>query len=147
MKEQFFQKIKTIETESQAIQEDSAVKTELLVFLKNQMANVQSKNDLKLAVTAELMKRIIEEKDTISTATLIKLMEVLDNTENEKVGNILAVLKQQVIFQQNNLVPPAGGAVPLPEEQQVSKDDYQKAKKVYELVEKLKQSESNISGN
>jgi hypothetical protein len=127
------------------------LKIETLLFLKSQIAAEESLSNLKLIAARKLIEMVEDDDGEVSPMTLVKIIETIGRIENDKASNILGVLKQQIVIQQNVQQNFPNGAVPpekvVNDDDQLSKDDFRKVRKVYDFVNKLKQAEMNEQEN
>jgi hypothetical protein len=158
-KQEFLKKVQALSDEanekSLAVGREQLINDELkietLLFLKTQIAAEESLSNLKIIAARKLIEMVEDDDGEVSPMTLVKIIETIGRIENDKASNILGVLKQQIIIQQNvqqNF--PNGQTLPekvVNDDDQLSKDDFRKVRKVYDFVNKLKQAEMNDQEN
>lgn len=119
-------------------------KIDLMNFLRDRMESVTARNELREVVLENLMARLQDKPEEISTHTLVNLLESLDSTENEKIKNILSVLKQQITVNNiadtgnnNNTIP---RTLPEPKNEDMSREKFQEIKNTYDFMNRLKEA-------
>lgn len=119
---------------------DDSIKHSLFSFLLSQMQRSVSKNELREEVSSILLSRVKSDvpEERISTGSLIKILEVLNKSENESSFNILSILKEKMKVEINNNIPPTQSTLP---ESEFTSEDHQKVKKVLKFFDKLGKSE------
>lgn len=115
-------------------------KIDLLLYLKSNLSMVSSRSQLRESVISKILAKMDDEDMT--TGQLIKLLEVLDASENDKMGNILGVLKQQAVVQ-NNIQAPGGSPSGVQDikEIPINPEDFHTAKRVYQFLDKATKAE------
>mgnify|MGYP000885197864 FL=1 len=146
MKDELQKKIYNIdnisESQKDRIEAQTLVLNELLTFLKYQIEKVTAKETLRNSVISKLIERIEDNENEISTNQLLQLFAVLSKDENDAVANILSVVKDK----QSTIInlPESTGKK---SESHLSAEEIEKTKKllsIMELVDKLKATELSL---
>ena len=138
-KENLLHKLDKLEDSPRPSQKvEDQTKLELLLFLKKQIELAGSQNDLK-SLTVKKLKSYLEDSknDSIQPVILIKLLEILVKSENEKTGSILNLLKKPDTII-NNISSIQNKSDDLKQiEKNLSKEEYQSAVKLLDTLETL----------
>lgn len=118
------------------------IQGDLVGFLRSQMAKVSAGSDLKNKVIEEIHNKLNDEEANIPLGSLITLLDIVGDQDNQIAIGILNILKESQKVVINNLPAQDGGKA-----SEISADQMEQAKKLFnlfEMVGKMKESEYSL---
>ena len=158
--ENFLNKIKNIETKLSDVDKkkqdtdiissiDNDLKMDLFRFLSSRINVATARNQVK-NLASDLLETRLQKATTgeeeIGTGMLVRILEVIGKQESELDSSILSILKQQITINQfntnsNNHLIQNNLKEIKNELSDISKEEYQKIKKLVDFIEKAKKTE------
>lgn len=129
-------------SESQKIRNDLTNHTyrTLVDFLTTYINQLSNETDLRSTIETELLTRVEDQDEKISTTALINILKVLKDSQNMGAKGILDVLKvnTQVNIENNIQNPPSRDS------SNMSLEETKKAKHILEILEKFSITEFSM---
>lgn len=147
--DQFFEKAELQQREEQnkLLKAETSAKTDLLQYLSHSIQSSKKSDEIEDTLERTILERLQDPDivNEIPTGTLIKGLLELKRLKVERETGILAVLTQKgfVINQQfnNGKQSESEKDTKVKKEEPVSKEDFESAKKIYDLIQNIKDAE------
>ena len=147
--DQFFEKAELQQREEQnkLLKAETSAKTDLLQYLSHSIQSSKKSDEIEDTLERTILERLQDPDivNEIPTGTLIKGLLELKRLKVERETGILAVLTQKgfVINQQfnNGKQSESEKDTKVKKEEPVSKEDFESAKKTYDLIQNIKDAE------
>lgn len=126
-----------------------SAKSDLLKYVSSSIQSAQKEDEIELTLESTLLQRL-QDPDVVNeipTGSLLKGLIELKRLRIERETGILAVLSQKgfVINQQFNNGKSENEKEPkVKKEEPISKSEFESAKKMYDLIQGIKDAEVNI---
>lgn len=147
---EFFDKVELekINEQNKLLKAETSAKTDLLNYLSTAIKSSTKSDEIENLLETSILERLQDEEviREIPTGTLLKGLLELKRLKIERETGILAVLTQKgfVINQQFNNGKQSESekdSKVKKEEEPVSKEDFESAKKIYDLLQNIKDAE------
>lgn len=126
-----------------------SAKSDLLKYVSSSIQSAQKEDEIELTLESTLLQRL-QDPDVVNeipTGSLLKGLIELKRLRIERETGILAVLSQKgfVINQQfNNGKSESEKEPKVKKEEPISKSEFESAKKMYDLIQGIKDAEVNL---
>lgn len=126
-----------------------SAKSDLLKYVSSSIQSAQKEDEIELTLESTLLQRL-QDPDVVNeipTGSLLKGLIELKRLRIERETGILAVLSQKgfVINQQfNNGKSESEKEQKVKKEEPISKSEFESAKKMYDLIQGIKDAEVNL---
>lgn len=146
---EFFDKVELekINEQNKLLKAETSAKTDLLNYLSTAIKSSTKSDEIENLLETSILERLQDEEviREIPTGTLLKGLLELKRLKIERETGILAVLTQKgfVINQQfnNGKQSESEKDTKVKKEESVSKEDFESAKKIYDLLQNIKDAE------
>lgn len=146
---EFFDKVELekINEQNKLLKAETSAKTDLLNYLSTAIKSSTKADEIENLLETSILDRLQDEEviREIPTGTLLKGLLELKRLKIERETGILAVLTQKgfVINQQfnNGKQSESEKDTKVKKEESVSKEDFESAKKIYDLLQNIKDAE------
>lgn len=147
--DKFFEnaELQNIQEQQKLIKAEQSAKADLMNYLSGAIKSSQKADEIEERLETTLLERL-NDQDVITeipTGTLLKGLLELKRLKIERETGILAVLNQKgfVINQNfnNGKNTESEKDIPKVKKEEVSKDEFESAKKIYDLLQNIKDAE------
>lgn len=144
MKDDFFNALPVEKdvTPEKIVSAELSARMDLVNFVRGQLQYLNARDDALDTAIRTLMERIETDGESVTSGTLVKLIEVLNKGKNDRIGALFQFLKPQNQLNQQPTNPPPGPSNPNQSDNGISREEVKVSKNLLNFLEKVaKQSE------